>query len=102
VLSLDVIYHLIEDDIFEKYMTTIFDSARRWVIIYSSNYDGPDETLAEHVRHRKFTNWIKTSRPAWYCVNVIKNEFPFKGDFQTGSHADFYFFRDPRETDDFA
>src|SRR5262249_46007214 len=92
VLSLDVIYHLIEDDIFEKHMTAIFDSARRWVIIYSSNYDGPDETLAEHVRHRKFTNWVRTNRPEWSCGNVIKNEFPFNGDFKTGSHADFYFF----------
>jgi SAM-dependent methyltransferase len=92
VLSLDVIYHLIEDDIFEKYMATVFESARKWVIIYSSNYNGPDENLAEHVRHRKFTTWVRTNRPDWYCVNVIKNEFPFVGDFQSGSHADFYFF----------
>jgi SAM-dependent methyltransferase len=92
VLSLDVIYHLVEDAAFEKYMTSIFDCAQRWVVIYSSNFDGLDETLAEHVRHRKFTNWVTTNRPQWYCANVIKNEFPFRGDFQTGSHADFYFF----------
>jgi hypothetical protein len=92
VLSLDVVYHLVEDDIFEQHMTAIFDSARRWVIIYSSNYDGADENLAEHVRHRKFTNWVRTHRLDWYCANVIKNEFPFTGDFNTGSHADFYFF----------
>ena len=91
-LSLDVIYHLVEDAVFDEYMRTIFDCARRWVIIYSSNYDGLDENLAEHVRHRKFTNWIATNRREWYCANVIKNEFPFDGDFQTGSHANFYFF----------
>src|SRR5262249_22620574 len=91
-LSLDVIYHLVEDAVFDEYMTTIFDCARRWVIIYSSNYEGLDENLAEHVRHRKFTNWVTKHRPEWYCANVIRNEFPFSGDFQTGSHADFYFF----------
>ena len=91
-LSLDVIYHLVEDPVFEKHMTTVFNCARRWVIIYSSNYDGPDENLQPHVRNRKFTNWITTNRPEWYCTNVIKNEFPFTGDFQTGSQAEFYFF----------
>jgi SAM-dependent methyltransferase len=92
ILSLDVIYHLVEDTIFEKYMTTIFDCAQRWVVIYSSNFDGLDESLAEHVRHRKFTSWIAANRPEWYCADVIKNAFPYKGDYQTGSHADFHFF----------
>jgi SAM-dependent methyltransferase len=91
-LSLDVIYHLVEDTVFERYMTTIFDCAQRWVVIYSSNFDGLDENLAEHVRHRKFTNWITTNRPEWYCAKVIKNDFPFSGDFKSSSHADFYFF----------
>jgi hypothetical protein len=91
-LSLDVIYHLVENDVFEKYMANIFESARRWVIIYSSNYDGPDENLADHVRHREFTSWVRTNRPDWYCAKIIKNEFPFTGDFRTSSHSDFYFF----------
>ena len=93
VLSLDVIYHLFEDTVFDQYMTSLFHCAERWVVIYSSNFDGPDETFAEHVRHRKFTKWVTDNRPEWYCSKIIKNEFPFKGDFQTGSHADFYFFR---------
>jgi hypothetical protein len=49
VLSPDVIYHLVEDAIFEQDMSTIFDCARRWVIIYSSNYDGLNEICAGHV-----------------------------------------------------
>ena len=91
-LSLDVIYHLVEDTIFRKYMANIFDCAQRWVIIYSSNFDGVDESFAEHVRHRKFTDWIARNCPEWHCAMIIKNEFPFSGDFQTGTHADFYFF----------
>ena len=92
-LSLDVIYHLVEDAVFERYMTTIFNAAQKWVVIYSSNFDGLDENHADHVRHRKFTNWITTHRPEWYCARIIKNEFPFSGDFKSGSHADFHFFR---------
>ncbi len=38
-LSLDVIYHLIEDEVFEIYMTRLFDSAQRWVIVYSSDFE---------------------------------------------------------------
>ena len=35
--SLDVIYHLVEDEILKSYMTTLFGTARKLVIIYSSN-----------------------------------------------------------------
>ena len=36
-LSLDVIYHLVEDDVFDSYMRRLFGSATRFVIIYLSN-----------------------------------------------------------------
>lgn len=32
-LSLDVIYHLVEDEVFEDYMRTLFAASRRYVII---------------------------------------------------------------------
>ena len=41
-LSLDVIFHLVEDAVFESYMSNLFDSAQRYVIIYSSNTDDND------------------------------------------------------------
>jgi hypothetical protein len=93
VLSLDVIYHLVEDYVFDRYMETVFDSAQKWVVIYSSDFEGADEQRhAQHVRHRKFTGWINANRRDWYCAKVVRNKFPFTGDFKTGSHADFYFF----------
>lgn len=46
-LSLDVIYHLVEDEVFETYINTLFKSARRYVIIYSSNSDDNEECNAE-------------------------------------------------------
>jgi glycosyltransferase involved in cell wall biosynthesis len=92
VLSLDVIYHLVEDHVFDRYMATVFDSAQKWVVIYSSNFEGVDEQHAEHVCHRKFTEWITANRPGWDCVETVKNPFPFTGDIERSSHADFYFF----------
>jgi hypothetical protein len=52
-LSLDVIYHLVEDPVFDAYMSQLFKTARHFVGVYSSN---EDRILPEkHVRHRKFT-----------------------------------------------
>src|SRR5262249_17014059 len=36
-LSLDVIYHLVEDETYDLYMRHLFSSSRRFVVIYSSN-----------------------------------------------------------------
>lgn len=62
-LSLDVVYHLIEDDVFEAYMTRLFDHASEIVVIYASDEDGPGG--AEHVRHRSVTGWVERRRPEW-------------------------------------
>jgi SAM-dependent methyltransferase len=55
-LSLDVIYHLVEDSAFETYMTNLLLSAKRLVIIYSKDIAMP--SLAPHIRYRKFSEWI--------------------------------------------
>jgi cyclopropane fatty-acyl-phospholipid synthase-like methyltransferase len=91
-LSLDVIYHLIEDASFERYMQQLFAAARRVVIVYSSNHDDPEQTEAVHVRHREFTRWVAAHAPAWRRVRHIANEFPFRGDYRSGSFADFHVF----------
>ncbi len=93
-ISLDVIYHLIEDDVFNNYMERLFDSALKFVVIYSSNEENhfPEST---HVRHRKFTRWIAKNRPNWKCIQLIKNKYPLRhaNDEQlTRSFSDFYIF----------
>ena len=55
-VSLDVIYHLIEDSVFDLYMRRLFYSAARYVIIYASNEEFPYN--GGHVRHRHFSAWI--------------------------------------------
>ena len=91
-LSLDVVYHLVEDPVFESYMRTLFDAADRFVIVYSSNAEIREEGQAAHVRHRNFTTWVESNRPAWKLVEHIPNKFPPAGPGSCGSLADFYVF----------
>ena len=87
-LSLDVIYHLVEDDAFDGYMRGLFDAATRFVIIYSSDHD---ETLGvAHVRHRRFSEWVESQRPDFTLSERVPNEFPFdENDPDNTSFADF-------------
>jgi hypothetical protein len=91
-LSLDVIYHLVEDALYESYMTRLFASATRYVAIYSSN-DDEIATLAPHVRHRRFSTWVQTHCPNWHLHKHIANAFPFSAATPSEtSCADFYIY----------
>lgn len=89
-ISLDVVYHLVEDGIYNEYMVRLFDSAESYVIIYSTNISA--DGMAPHVKHRKFTEWVETDRPEWKLLRHIPNRYPYEGDIKTGSAADFYIF----------
>jgi len=92
-LSLDVIYHLIEDEVFSDYMERLFTSSSRFVIIYSSNCDGEQYKKAPHVKHRKFTDWVEINQPKWELFQHIPNKYPYvKDDDNEGSFADFYIY----------
>lgn len=91
-LSLDVIYHLVEDTVFFTYMKRLFDSATRFVIIYSSNTDKQARLQANHVRHRKFSKWIEQNKPEWKLIEHLPNRYPYNGDEQKTSFADFYIY----------
>jgi len=92
-LSLDVIYHLVEDDVFTDYMDRLFASSDRFVIIYASNTeDNSQPKPAAHVRHREFTRWVEQNAPQWRLLENIPNRFPYSAETNTGSFADFYIF----------
>lgn len=94
-LSLDVIYHLVEDGVFTDYMNRLFDSTNKYVIIYSSNTDVNPEVLSPHVRHRNFTKWIETNKKNWVLDKHIPNIYPYNPKNETGTFADFYIYRKP-------
>lgn len=89
-LSLDVIYHLLEDDVYDVYMHNLFSSALRYVIIYSSNTDKQSGVHGTHVKHRTFSNWIERNKPEWKLAQFIPNRYPYDDLRCVGSFADFY------------
>lgn len=89
-LSLDVIFHLIEDKVFEEYMASLFSTSEKYVIIYSSNEDNMEKSL-EHVKHRKFTNWIEENKKEWALISFIKNAYPYNGYYEETSFSDFFY-----------
>jgi len=92
-LSLDVIYHLLEDETFDDYMHKLFDTSNRYVIIYSSNTNDQIAPIAPHVRHRKFIDWVNKEKSSWQLLQRIPNIYPYTGDDTEGSFADFYIFQ---------
>ena len=86
-LSLDIIFHLVEDEVFETYMHQLFHLAGQWVIVYSSNSEDQQSEAVEHCRNRKFVEWIETNISGWELFNKIENRYPGR------SISDFYFFQ---------
>jgi SAM-dependent methyltransferase len=71
ILSLDVIYHLIEEQTYRDYLRSLFASAQRFVIIYSSDSEVPH--ASRHVRHRKFTADVAHDFPQFRLREHIHN-----------------------------
>ncbi|HEU4772965.1 MAG TPA: class I SAM-dependent methyltransferase [Lysobacter sp.] len=93
-ISIDVIFHLVEDSVYDEYMRRLFQAARDHVIIYSSNEEKSAERESRHVRHRHVTAWIdREMSPTWTLEREVPNPFPFDGDNATGSFANFYIYR---------
>jgi hypothetical protein len=99
-LSLDVIYHLVEDAVFHAYMERLFDSADRYVIIYSSDTDENPKLRPPHVKHRAFSKWVAANRVEWHLVSEVKNEFFSIKNAPGESFANFYIYeRDSKMAD---
>lgn len=91
VLSLDVIFHLIEDNVFNEYMQELFYRSTKYVILYTSNVDAG--WPAEHVRHRNVTNFVKENIPGWTLKAYIPNKYTFDINNQDNtSFSDFMIF----------
>lgn len=90
-LSLDVIFHLVEDNVFDSYMRRLFAAAQRYVIIYSSDKN-VRKIFTRHVRHRKFSRWVETNAPGWTLLKRIPNVFHGSGNGPETSFADFFIY----------
>jgi predicted O-methyltransferase YrrM len=91
-LSCDVVYHLVEDHVYHEYMNNLFGMSNKYVIIYAKN---EDIKHAQHVRFRKFTNYINQHLKDWKLIKHIPNRYPqvvLGRNNDTTSPSDFYIF----------
>jgi hypothetical protein len=86
-LSLDVIYHIIEERKYLKHLEDLFGLGKKYVLIYSTNFN-LNET--QHVLHRKFTDDLKHFKD-WEFIKEFKN--PFSGIGEQESQANFYLYK---------
>lgn len=73
-LSLDVIYHLVEDRVYEQHLRDLFAASGRFVIIYSSNKD--EVATLPHVRHREFTVDVEHLISDFRLARTMENRYP--------------------------
>lgn len=86
-LSLDVIYHLVEDEVYNDYLRRVFQSSTEFVIVYSTNTDKQPTQQGAHVRHRHFTRDVEKHHPEFELFEHLTNRFPEQ------SKAEFFFYR---------
>jgi hypothetical protein len=99
-LSLDVIFHLVEDEVFHTYMANLFAAAEHHVVLYTSNFSGEKLDAAnahfadaKHVRHRAVLEYVTNAFTGWELKGHIPNRYPYNWQTGEGSFADFFFFR---------
>lgn len=73
-LSLDVIYHLTDEILYEEYMHNLFKCSKKFVIIYSTNAILKNEY--PHIKHRIFTKFVEINYPNFILKNTIDNKYP--------------------------
>lgn len=89
-LSLDVIYHLVEDDVYRAHLSELFGLAPN-VIIYSSTQAVEPNLMAPHVRHRNFLEDVRRLFPRWVLEERIPN--PRRQAETQGPPIEFFVFR---------
>lgn len=87
-LSIDVLYHLVEEDVFARHLRDLFGSAERMVVIYSSDFERAEPV--PHVRHRAFSAWVEAHIPGWTLRRRTPNRYPYCEEDGSGSLADFF------------
>ena len=92
-LSLEVIFHLLEENLFIKHMQVLFNSSKKFVIIFSSNSDDNKDYVGTHMRQWRFTDWVDQNQNDWNLIEHIPNKYPYKKKTGEGSISDFYIYR---------
>lgn len=92
-LSSDVIYHLIEANVFESHMRHLFNAANRFVVIYSTNTDKNNRSQDHQVRHRLFPEWIEKNLSNWRLIGTIPTDHLYHGDALNEPRSEFFIYQ---------
>ncbi|MGA6100258.1 methyltransferase domain-containing protein [Stutzerimonas marianensis] len=104
-VSLDVIYHLSNDQVYAAYLRDLFGVAEKFVIIYSNStesYGSGTNNLAGYVRFRDFLTDVAREFRDWVLVEAEPNKYPFNPSLPNEtSIADFFVYKrvEEREQD---
>ena len=71
-LSLDVLYHIVEEKDYVFYLNQLFGKSKKYVLVFSTNYDG-NNVVADYIFHRKFTDWVDKNYKDFKLVDVVGN-----------------------------
>jgi SAM-dependent methyltransferase len=74
-LSLDVLYHLVEIEVWELHLRHLFGASGGLVAIYAVDQDLA--RVGGHLLHRRFTPWVEANLPSWKLVDRIANPYPY-------------------------
>lgn len=77
-LSQDVIYHAVEDRAYRDHLGQLFESATRFVVIYSNDTDTNPIDTPPHIRNRKFTQDVAERFQNWKLLKQIPHPNPRK------------------------
>lgn len=91
-ISLDVIFHLVEDAVYQAYLERLFAAAERYVVIYSTSADIRD-TGVPHVRHRDVTTDVARFVPGFERMPEDEACVPPPVRFDRGLATSFFMYR---------
>ena len=94
VISLDVLFHLVELEDWKQYLNQLFTASTKYVIIYSSNAEpDPNVKYGLHFKLRPFTDYIAENFKDFRFIKQIINQYPYDPDKPTEtSMSNFYIY----------
>jgi len=90
-MSLDVLFHLVEDEVYDAYLERLFAAGERFVVIYSTSSDQLKATLG-HVRHRPVEADVSARFPAFQRMLAAERSLPAPVKFGQGLPTRFFFY----------
>jgi len=88
-LSLDVIFHLVEDSVYFDYMDRLFEASTEFVIIYSTSIE-MRSTGTPHVRHRDCAADVAKRYPGFARIAAFEAALPPPVRFDRGHPTKFF------------